>query len=43
MPRWVLQGLMKNLAIWIESEQNPLFLDLYLEFYLTLARRARAC
>lgn len=39
MPRWVLQSIRKNLAIWIESEQNPVFLDLYLDYYLTLSRR----
>lgn len=43
MPRWILQGIMKNLAIWIESEHNPTFLEMYLDYYLTLARRARGC
>lgn len=43
MPRWILQGIMENLSIWIESEHNPVFLDLYLDYYLTLSRRARAC
>ncbi|WP_300280286.1 hypothetical protein [uncultured Subdoligranulum sp.] len=43
MPRWVLQAVMKNLTIWIESEHNPVFLDRYLDYYLTLSRQARAC
>ena len=43
MPRWVLQAVMKNLTIWIESERNPVFLDRYLDYYRTLSRQARAC
>lgn len=33
MPKWIIQGMLENLTVWIEIESDPLFKKFYIMHY----------